>query len=692
MRHVGGKVPSVAGAASRQGHGHVPRGVGTVCDAQVRLGRADGVQVVDPADDRQIDAGVPLSRASTIQLDRGEVLNSLHHLRIESVSAGPAGLCVTESKADRTTLDLTAETAQPGSAHRPCLQVRWLSLTVEQRLTLLNNISFSARPGTLTAIIGPSGAGKSTLAKLIGGTAQPTIGAVTLDGHDLHADFRSLRTRIGMVPQDDLVHRHLTVEQALNYAAEWRLPPEKTKQDRRDAVARVLKELDLTEHATTRVDKLSGGQRKRASVAMELLTGTSLLILDEPTTGLDPALDRQVMTMLRQLADAGRVVLVVTHSLTYLHMCDQVLLMAPGGRTAFCGPPDDIGEAMGTTDWADIFTTVSADPDAVHREFATRHPAAAAPASPTPASASRPARAPQTGLLRQLSTVARRQARLILADRGYLAFLALLPFVLGALTLMVPGSAGLGVTDPHSRVPDEPAQILMLLNTSAVFMGVALTIRDLVGERAIFRREQCVGLSACAYLGAKIVVFSAAAALQTAILTAIAVLGKGGPTQGAVVAANATVELYLTLAATAVVAAILGLAMSSVAKSTEQILPMLVVTIMASMVFSGGLIPVSGRPVLDQLSWMVPARWGFAATASTADLCNIAPLMPTNEALWSHSPTWWLLDMAMLITLGVLLAGFVRWRIRLATLCAPGLATRQRRGVAPSPEPKRVAT
>src|SRR5258705_168471 len=123
----------------------------------------------------------------------------------------------------------------------------------------------------------------------------------------------------------------------------FRAPPDTSKEERREIVAQVLEELDLTQQADTRIDKLSGGQRKRASVAMELLTGPSLLILDEPTSGLDPALDRQVMTMLRQLADAGRVVLVVTHSLSYLDVCDQVLLLAPGGKTAFYGPPAQIG-------------------------------------------------------------------------------------------------------------------------------------------------------------------------------------------------------------------------------------------------------------------------------------------------------------------------------------------------------------
>ena len=270
-------------------------------------------------------------------------------------------------------------------------------------------------------------------------------------------------------------------------------------------MCRVLAELELTGHAHTRVDRLSGGQRKRASVAMELLTGPSLLILDEPTTGLDPALDRQVMTMLRRLADAGRVVLVVTHCLTYLDVCDQVLFLTPGGKTAYCGPPDDIGDVLGSTDWADLFTRVGADPEAAHRDFLTRRRAHAA--TPRPRRRSPAAPAP-CRLLQQASTVARRQLRLILADRGYLVFLAVLPFILGTLSLLVPGNAGLGTANPRGDAPNEPAQIVMLLNISAVFMGTALTIRDLVGERLIFRREQAAGLSASAYLLAKIVVYA----------------------------------------------------------------------------------------------------------------------------------------------------------------------------------------
>ncbi|WIM88817.1 ATP-binding cassette domain-containing protein [Candidatus Mycobacterium wuenschmannii] len=546
------------------------------------------------------------------------------------------------------------------------LEVRNVQYTVENGKQLLTDISLTARPGTLTAVIGGSGAGKSTLARLIAGYTTPSGGAVTFEGHDIHAEYASLRSRIGMVPQDDVVHRQLTVNQALSYAAELRLPPDTNKADRAKVVSQVLEELDLTKHADTRVDKLSGGQRKRASVALELLTGPSLLMLDEPTSGLDPALDLQVMTMLRQLADAGRVVLVVTHSLSYLDVCDQVLLMAPGGKMAYCGPPDGIGEVMGTTNWAKIFSQVGADPEEANRRFREREQPQPPEKSDTPADLGEPV---HTSVPRQISTIARRQVRLVVADRAYFVFLALLPFILGALSLTVPGSTGFKPATPNGT-PDEAAQILALLLPAAAFMGVALTIRDLVSERAIFQREQAVGLSTTAYLLAKTLVFCGFAILQAAIVTAIVVGGKGAPSRGAVLLGHSTVgatgELFLTVAAACVASAVLGLAISSLVRSSEQIMPLFVVAVMAQLVLCGGMVPVTGRLGLDQLSWLMPARWGYAAAASTVDLRHLVPptLLPQDQ-FWQHTKHFWLLDMGMLAGLTVFYACFVRWKIRL---------------------------
>ncbi|WP_197502639.1 FHA domain-containing protein [Mycobacterium scrofulaceum] len=553
------------------------------------------------------------------------------------------------------------------------LEVRNVKYVVDNGKQLLDDISLIARPGTLTAVIGGSGAGKSTLARLIAGYTTPSSGSVTFEGHDIHAEYASLRSRIGMVPQDDVVHRQLTINQALGYAAELRLPPDTSKSDRAKVVAQVLDELDLTKHADTRVDKLSGGQRKRASVALELLTGPSLLILDEPTSGLDPALDHQVMTMLRQLADAGRVVIVVTHMLSYLDICDQLLLVAPGGKTAYCGPPDQIGAAMGTTNWAKIFTKVGADPEEANRRFIEQRDAEKRPQKLLPDKADEPGALGEpvhTSVRRQISTVARRQIRLVVADRAYFVFLALLPFILGSLSLTVPGGNGFHLPGPNAGTPDEAAQILALLMPAAAFMGTALTIRDLVGERAIFQREQAVGLSTTAYLLAKTSVFCGFAILQSAVITAIVVIGKSAPTRGGVLLGHstvgATVELFATVAATCVASAILGLAISSLVRSSEQIMPLFVVTVMAQLVLCGGMVPVTGRLGLDQLSFAMPARWGYAAAASTVDLRHLVPdSLLSQDRFWQHTSKVWLLDMGMLAALSLFYAGFVRWRIRL---------------------------
>ncbi|WP_216638906.1 ATP-binding cassette domain-containing protein, partial [Mycobacterium asiaticum] len=545
------------------------------------------------------------------------------------------------------------------------LEVNSVTFTVEGGKQLLDHISLTARPGTLTAIIGGSGAGKSTLSRLIAGYTSPSTGNVTFEGHDIHAEYASLRSRVGMVPQDDVVHRQLTVNQALGYAAELRLPPDTSKADRAQVVAQVLEELELTKHADTRVDKLSGGQRKRASVALELLTGPSLLILDEPTSGLDPALDRQVMMMLRQLADAGRVVLVVTHSVSYLDVCDQILLLAPGGKTAFLGSPDQIGAAMGTTNWADIFTKVGADPDEANRRFLEgNRPGADRPSESSPAAdLGEPV---HNSGLRQFSTIARRQVRLVISDRGYTVFLALLPFLIGVLTLTVRGKTGFDMADPLSSAPNQPGQILVMLNVGAVFMGTALTIRDLVGERPIFRREQAVGLSTGAYLAAKIVVFCAFATMQAAISTTIAVVGWGKPISGPVLLFDVRFELFVTVAATCVTSAILGMALSAIAKSQDQIMPLLVTAIMSQLVFSGGMIWVTNRTGLDQLSWATPARWGYAAASSTIDTHRLTP-GPTDpkDQHWNHTKSAWLFDMAMLAVLCIVYSSIVWWRIRL---------------------------
>jgi ABC-type multidrug transport system ATPase subunit/predicted component of type VI protein secretion system len=661
------KPPEVANLATKMFHALLPSRTGSLQKpaSAVTIGRATDNDIVIQ------DVLASRNHAFLTQTPLGTEIRDAHSVNgtfVNGVRVGSAvlteGDVVTIGNVDLVFTGDTLVRRTEAATRTGGLEVNSVCFTVDHGKQLLDHITLTARPGTLTAIIGGSGAGKTTLSRLIAGYTTPSSGTVTFEGHNIHSEYASMRSRIGMVPQDDVVHRQLTVNQALGYAAELRLPPDTSKADREQVVAQVLEELELTKHADTRVDKLSGGQRKRASVALELLTGPSLLILDEPTTGLDPALDRQVMMMLRQLADAGRVVLIVTHSVSYLDVCDQLLLVAPGGKTAFLGPPGQIGAAMGTTNWADIFAKVGADPDEANRRFLAENKApSAVPSESRPGDLGEPV---HTDVLRQFSTVARRQMRLVVSDRGYTVFLALLPFLIGVLTLTVRGKSGYGMSDPLGNNPAQADQILVMLNVGAVFMGTALTIRDLVGERPIFRREQAVGLSTAAYMGAKIVVFSVFAIVQAAIATTISIIGWGKPLSGAVLLGDVRLELFVTVAATCVASALLGMALSALAQSQDQIMPMLVVSIMSQLVFSGGMIWVTDRFVLDQLSWATPARWGFAASASTIDTHRLIP-GPTDpkDQHWDHKASAWLFDMAMLGALCVAYSTIVWWKIRL---------------------------
>jgi ABC transport system ATP-binding/permease protein len=543
------------------------------------------------------------------------------------------------------------------------LEARQVRLTVDGE-QVLAELSFTAEPGTLTAVIGPSEASTSALVDVLGGTVRPSVGTVHFDGHDVAADH--LRPQIGVVPRYDLLHPALTVEQALGYAAELRLPPGTSADHRRQRVHWALDEMKLSLLRTIQVGNLTAEQRKRASMAMELLTGPSLLVFDEPTAGLDAAAEREMTATLRRLADEGRVVVVATTSPTDIDICDHVVLLTGTGTPAFAGPPAQIGAELGITDWPEIIARVSTDPYGAHDEYLARQ--AEAPPAAEPSVAVEPTvLAARPSLWRQIVIVARRQGWLTIGDQQYFIFLTILPVLFGAISLLVPGHAGLGPANPYGNSPDEAVEILAVLTIGAVVMGTAIGIRDLFGEQRIFRRDQVNGLSASAFLAGKIVVYSFIAIVATAIMTIAAVVGKGAPTNGAVLLGGSTFaavfELFVVLAITTIVSAMVALALSSLATYSEQILLTAVLIVLISVVFAGAMFPIAGRLGLEQISWLVPSRWGFAASASTVDVHAVNPLAASNDS-WKHSTGRWLVDMAVLVGLGVAATAALRWRLR----------------------------
>jgi ABC-type multidrug transport system ATPase subunit len=584
------------------------------------------------------------------------------------------------------------------------------------KANLLDDVSFALRQGTLLGIIGPSGCGKSTLVKAMTGFQKPNRGRLLYDARDLYENYSELRHRIGMVPQDDVLHRQLTVQRALRFSAALRFADDVPRRQRKQRVGEVIDLLGLAERRQQRIDTLSGGQRKRTSVALELLTEPSLLALDEPTSGLDPALDKEVMRELRLLADRGRTVVVVTHSVLHLDICDRVLVMCMGGRMGYFGPPDELLAFFGSEDYADVFDKVTNDPQRWAQEFRNSDayrryigemaqellrveapaPAVAvvepapAPVEPVPAAepvaipaqraepahfadAAKPAAVAAKNGVQDLSikdrarhplaptraffTLCFRMISVIISDRGYAAFLLGLPLALAVLSRAVPGEKGLS-PDPLGWSL-EAQRLLVVFVIGAAFMGVAIAIREIVNEQSIYRRERAIGLSPTAYLLSKVLVFLIIDAVQCSIFVYLAMLGRPKPAEGLVLP-DPMLEIVLVVTLVSLASTSLGLLASALVRTNEQTTPILVVSVMAQLVLSGGLFAIEGQRVLEIISTVDPSRWGFAATAATTNLVNF----PEPDPIWEHVASNWWRGVGILALQIVVLLGATRFALR----------------------------
>jgi ABC transport system ATP-binding/permease protein len=546
------------------------------------------------------------------------------------------------------------------------LDVQGLTVRLGSGKVLLDRVSFPLSERCLLGVIGPSGAGKSTLLGALTGMQPAGQGSVLYDDRDLYQNYAELRYRIGLVPQQDIMHAQLSARRALRYAAELRFPRDTSARERSHRVDEVIGELGLAKHAQTRAESLSGGQRKRVSVALELLTKPSLLFLDEPTSGLDPGLDKSVMEMLSGLAHDGRTVIVVTHSVANLDLCDRLLVLVPGGKVAFFGPPSEGLRYFGKPGWAEVFQAFEAEPDrdwaaefrrsALHAQYVAP---AAQPATPQRQPRQQAPAPRQRNRLAQLSTLVRRYLAVIASDRGYLGFLAGAPVILAAIIRAFPSAHGLTGT-PGSN--PSAGGLLLILAVGACFAGALNAIREIVKERPIYVRERAAGLSSTAYIWSKLLVLGVISALQVVVMVLIGLSGRPMPAHGALLGSS-LLELVLALAVLAMASMALGLLISAFVKTSERALPLLFLSVMAQLVFTGGIFSLNGKVGLEQVSWLSPSRWGFAATASTTNFGVIAPASPGTkpDPLWTHSAHTWLMDMALQIVLAGVLA-FLTWR------------------------------
>jgi ABC-type multidrug transport system ATPase subunit len=456
---------------------------------------------------------------------------------------------------------------------------------------ILHAANLRIRPSEFAALIGANGSGKSTLMNIMAGRAFPSEGVVLLNGGDLHGNFAALKQDIAFVPQQDILHELLTLRQALDYAAQLRLPPDTTIEQRRAAVNDAARNVDLLDRLDQRIGSLSGGQKKCASLASEILNRPSLLLLDEVTSGLDESTDWEIMRLLRRLADDGMTIVMVTHTLANVtEFCDKIVCMGRGGQPTFVGAPSEVmnffavsrlGEVFSRTDevgaenWRDRFeATVGASanwPTAAEARGELPPPDRQALRETLPATLRR--------ITRQGAILLHRNVRLLLADRRTLVMAVAQSVLIGGLMGYAFGNFGAG----QERVNAQNA-LLLLLGLSAIWLGCNAASKDIVGELAIYRREHDINLSTAAFIGAKYLVSSVFTVLQLAVVYVLAAaLSDGIP--------GDLLEQFLLLTIGAMAGTAMGLVISAFANTRDQATTIVPLALVPQLILAGVLVP-----------------------------------------------------------------------------------------------------
>ena len=471
-------------------------------------------------------------------------------------------------------------------------------------LTLLDDVSLVVRPKEFVCLLGPSGSGKSTLLAMLSGRAAPDAGAVRVNGRDLYRHFAALKPDIAVVPQKDLLHDTLSVGAALRYTAELRLPPDVGPAEVEASVGDILGVVGLAHRRETPIRLLSGGQLKRASLANELLCKPSLLFLDEVTSGLDEQTDREVMDLFKLVADGGKTVVCVTHSLANVEAtCSLVVVLTVGGRLAFVGTPGEARGYFGVARLGDVYAALAAQPadewrdqfraSPFHQKYVADRLAGAA-ADPDAGDARGPDATPDrppTRPARQAWVLTRRYLAVWRGDRA--AVLALLGQSLLVAVLLAAVFGRLAdVTNPVERT-QRTVNLLFLLAVSSFWLGCNTAAKEVVKERVIFARERAVNLRADSYLASKLLVLVLIGVVQVTLLYAVVRLACGPP--------GAAAAQWGMLALLAAAGTALGLLLSAVSRTEEVALALVPVAVIPQIVLAGVIAPLSG--------WVdVPAR------------------------------------------------------------------------------------
>ena len=559
-----------------------------------------------------------------------------------------------------------------------------VSLSNGEELVLLNNVNFKVQPREFVAILGGSGTGKSTLLKALMGTSPASYGEILINGTNYYEEYDSFKSMTGYVPQDDIIHLELTVEEVLQYAARLRMPDDTTAQERNKRVEEVMEILELTFRRSTPVKKLSGGQRKRVSIGVELITKPSMMFLDEPTSGLDPGLEKLMMRMMRNMANRGQTIFCVTHATFNIHLCDKIIFLTEGGRLAFFGSPREALDYFGTEDFAEIYRMINNDetPEEWHRRFDASELAVKyypqGYANDAGAHSIRQTDTKTSSLL-QLFTLISRYYKVMSRNKKNLLLLFIQPVIIAVGVGLMFIGGDLFVKSPYQpeelvisaevimegrftevseRLDLEADKIqnlnafLMITILTAIWFGAANSVTEIVKENPIYKRERAVNLCIFPYIMSKTIVLSLVCLAQSLLFVIIL---------WAFLDLSNFWLFILSFFLIIVASSMMGLFVSSLVSTSTTGTSMLPLLLMPQIVLSGGLVPIdqidseAARLIFN----LGISKWGYEVIGGR--VIDVNYLIALEDKLSAFEGPfgahwWWLVALSGLFYLGTTLA------------------------------------
>lgn len=488
-----------------------------------------------------------------------------------------------------------------------------------------SHVNMSIKPSEFVAFVGGSGAGKSTFMKCISGIDRPSSGTVLLNGEDLYENYENLKYNIGYVPQDDIVFSNLTLHDMLQYAAKLRMPDNTSHKERNQRIKEVLDIVNLSDFEDSFIRQLSGGQRKRASIAVELLADPNLFFLDEPTSGLDPGTERSIMQTLRRMSQMGKTIILVTHNTLNLHLCDKVAFFGNGGQLCFYGSPQDALNFFEVNDFVDIYTLISENQEYWYEKFQnTQKPIEKKIVTKEK---SNNIINKKKSFFKQLFILIMRYIKLISNDIQQL-------FILFAQAPIVAFLLSSVTTDELYKSYDDTKAILFSIGCAAIWLGLLNSVQEICKEKVILQKEHMADLKLSAYILSKFIVQGILAFIQSWILVFIfqKIVGKSEYS----ILIDPFWDIQIICFLSILCSATTGLFISAVVKNSNIAMIILPLILVPHLLFSGMLFKLEG--ISDFISNFILCRWTVEGLGTSTNLNALTHMAQTINPMIEIEP------------------------------------------------------